>query len=124
MSERRIRFSVVTDDLQRSEALYRVCFGLRMRQLSNPILMFPLDPLGIAEFEVCLREASRDLLEFDFGAKRTTGLLVSLRFDSEAEMNSVAESALNIGAQVVGQSLSLSWNLEDFNGVNWFLSIV
>lgn len=114
--ERRIRFSIVTDDIMRSQALYQNALGLSMRPLSNAILMFPL---GEVEFEVCHRDAARDLVDFDFDQSRTCGLLISLRFFSEERMNDAAEKALEVGATLVDQVESKSWTLEDFNGVSW-----
>jgi hypothetical protein len=114
--ERRIRFSIVTDDIMRSQALYRDAIGLSMRPFSNAILMFPL---GEAEFEVCHRDAARQLVEFEFGQARTSGLLISLRFFSEERMNDSAEKALEVGARLVDQVESKWWKLEDFNGVSW-----
>jgi len=114
--ERRIRFSIVTDDIMRSRALYEDALGLSMRPLSNAILMFPL---GEAEFEVCHRDAASELVEFDFGQARTSGLLISLRFFSEERMNDAAGKALEVGALLVDQVESKWWTLEDFNGVSW-----
>jgi hypothetical protein len=118
--ERRIRFSIVTDDIMRSQALYRDALGLSMRPLSNAILMFPL---GEAEFEVCHRDAAGQLVEFDFGQARTSGLLISLRFFSEERMNNAAEKAFEVGARLVDQVESKWWKLEDFNGVSWRLTL-
>lgn len=118
IDERRIRFSIVTNDIMRSQALYQGALGLSMRPLSNAILMFPL---GEADFEVCHRDAARDLVEFDFEQSRTSGLLVSLQFLSEEIMDTAARKALGVGARVMHQVESKSWTLEDFNGVCWRL---
>jgi len=118
--ERRIRFSIVTEDIMRSVALYQDALGLSMRTLSNPILMFPL---GEAEFEVVHRDAARDLVEFDFGKSGTSGLLISLRLYTEQRMNAAAEKALEVGARLIEKVESKSWTLEDFNGVSWFLTV-
>ena len=118
MIERRVCFSVLTNDLSRSIALYRDALGLDMRAFSNAILMFPL---GTSEFQVCLKSHTKELLDFEFDNNHTQGVLISLRFDSEAQMNEAAEAALAVGASLVGQSGNTSWSLEDFNGVSWFL---
>lgn len=117
--ERRIVFSIVTDDIMRSHALYQGALGLVMRALSNPILMFPL---GESEFQVVLREVADQLVEFDFGEASTSGFLIALRFFTLEGMNAAAERALEIGATLIGKEESKFWIIRDFNGVCWRLT--
>lgn len=119
--ERRVRFSIVTDDVTRSVELYQGALGLGMRALSNPILMFPL---GEAEFEVCHRGATQDLLQYDMADVQVDGILISLRYATESRMNAAAERAIEIGATPIGRVESKSWSLRDFNGVRWFLTLI
>lgn len=117
--ERKIRFSITTNDLERSISLYRDALGLDMRPLSNAIALFPL---GVAEFEVADSRDSRNLVEAEFDTAGTSGLVITLEFSSEARRNDVLEKAVAMGAERV---LPLEeWHspaLVDFNGVRWSL---
>lgn len=120
MNERRIRFSVPTDDIERSVSLYRDALGLAMRPICNPIAMFPL---GEAELEICHREKSKELLGFEFSASQCTNLLISLVFDTQEEARRAEAAALNCGAVArPGVGSPLEKCFQDFNGVNWHLS--
>ena len=120
MKERQVRFSIVTDDINRSISLYKDAIGLAMRPICNPIAMFSF---GVCEFEVCQRGASQSLLQFDFEAAQTSGLLVSLALDSEAELERAEKAALKSGAIPFPEECSSNTRcFRDFNGVNWHLS--
>jgi len=121
MRERQIRFSIVTDDITKSISLYRDALGLDTRPISNAIAMFPL---GVAEFEVCERSAARELLRFEFDTEHTSGLLISLVFDSEPQMDKSVKAALQSGATLLNNDIAPNARyLKDFNGVSWFLTI-
>lgn len=122
MRERQIRFSVVTDDLEKSISLYRDALGLRMRPICNAIAMFPL---GAAEFEVCQREATKELLDFEFPGQRANGLLISLSLDTEQQLQGMLEAAVNCGATRIDdrEPASKTHLLRDFNGVTWSITV-
>lgn len=120
MRERHIRFSITTDDIKRSISFYKDALGLTMRPICNPIAMFSF---GAAEFEVCLRECSKELLEFEFAETQANGLLISLALETEAELERAEKAALHAGAVSCPEGCSPQNRcFRDFNGVNWLLS--
>lgn len=121
MRDRQVRFSIITDDIEKSISLYRDALGLDMRPICNAIAMFPL---GVAEFEVCHREASKQLLDFKLDGELASGLLISLSLGSEEQVDKAVKAALQYGATSVNnESNSNSRILKDFNGVIWSLTI-
>jgi L-amino acid N-acyltransferase len=119
--DHQFRFSIVTDDFEKSVSLYKDALSLKMTPISGPIAMFPL---GMAEFEVCLRESAKDVLDYQFPAERADGILISLKFDSDIQLNHALESALACGAtQLESQSRPNAVRIRDFNGVSWSLEV-
>src|SRR4051794_1179048 len=120
MSERSIRFSVLTDDFQRSVTLYRDVLGFPMRPLCNPIAMFSF---GAAEFEVCQKECAGDLLGVQPGGPPAGGLLISVEFDEESQITALAKKVLKLGAQRFETTVPADLAFRDFNGIVWMLSV-
>ena len=116
MLKEKIRFSIATTDIQRSVSLYRDILGLKMRPLCNPIAMFPI---GQAEFEVCHREATKDLLGFEFDKPESGGISIALTVDSEKDVGRIADAAIREGAKLLEGSFDGEKVFKDFNGVIW-----
>ena len=113
--ERRVRFTIVTDDFEKSIKLYRDALGLEMRLLSHPIAMFPL---GTADFEICDREHAKTFVGIEGSQLGGAGAVLSLKVASLAKAKKMIDAALDQGAEELNNSaVPKLRTLKDFNGL-------